>query len=64
VLKESLGYLFWDVCYLTNGHEKWQNMAKFSPKKRNIENFPESLITVLPEIDPDFLSSSQTPNNI
>jgi hypothetical protein len=39
VLKKSQGYLFWDVCYLKNGHEKCQNMAKFSPTKRNILNF-------------------------
>jgi hypothetical protein len=35
-LKKSLGYPFWDVYYLINRHEKCQNMAKLSPKKRNI----------------------------
>ncbi len=31
--KKSQGYLFWDVYYLKNGHEKCQNKAKFSPKR-------------------------------
>jgi hypothetical protein len=39
VLKKSLEYLLWDVCYLKNEYEKCQNIAKFSPKKRNISNF-------------------------
>jgi hypothetical protein len=39
VLKKSLQYLLWVGCYLKNGHEKFQNIAEFSPKKRNISNF-------------------------
>ncbi len=36
VLKKSLEYYFWGVYYLKNEHEKFQNMAKFSSKKRYI----------------------------
>ncbi len=36
VLKKSLEYLLRAVCYLKNGHEKCLNIAKFSPKKRNV----------------------------
>jgi hypothetical protein len=41
VLKKSLEYLLWlwVVCYLKNGDEKCQNIAEFSPKKRNFSNF-------------------------
>ncbi len=39
MLKKSLEYLVWFLRYLKNGHEKSQNFAKFSPKKRNISNF-------------------------
>jgi hypothetical protein len=33
--QKSPGYLLW----VKNGHEKCQNIAKLSPKKRNILNF-------------------------
>ncbi len=54
MLKKSLEYLLWVVCYLKNGHEKRHNIAKFSPppslpllalKRGTLQAFLESLVT-------------------
>ncbi len=36
VLNKSLGYLFWDVCYLKNGHEKCHNTAQFKDNQQKL----------------------------